>query len=197
MRRLTHKVSAESTANASITLPLDLRIKSRLRVTLDTGEDAGLFLEKGSILRGGEQLATEDGFVVRVNAAQEQVSSVYTDDPLQLAKACYHLGNRHIPLQIDTGMLRYQHDHVLDEMVRGFGLTVTVEMDAFEPEGGAYQTGGHGHSHGHSHDNDHEHNHEASHDQRHSHDASHSHSHEAGHSHSHAHDAPATAEHSH
>lgn len=197
MRRLTHKVSAESPANASVTLPLDLRIKSRLRVTLDTGEDAGLFLEKGSILRGGEQLATEDGFVVRVNAAQEQVSSVYTDDPLQLAKACYHLGNRHIPLQIDTSMLRYQHDHVLDEMVRGFGLAVTVEMATFEPEGGAYQTGGHGHSHGHSHDNDHGHEHEASHDHEHSHDTSHSHSNEAGHSHSHAHDAPATAEHSH
>lgn len=162
MRRLTHKVNTETT-DASVTLPLDLRIKSRLRVTLNTGEDAGLFLEKGSVLRGGECLSTDDGFVVRVNAAQEQVSSVYTNDPLQLAKACYHLGNRHIPLQIDAGMLRYQHDHVLDDMVRGFGLEVTVEMAAFEPEGGAYQSGGHAHGHAHGDDHHHSHDHGHSH----------------------------------
>jgi len=160
--RLTAKVATESPAIASVTLPLDLRLKTRQRVTLNTGEDAGIFLEKGAILRGGEKLQSEEGLIVEVVAADEQVSSVYVDDSLALAKAAYHLGNRHIPLQIESGFLRYQHDHVLDEMVKGFGLEITVEMAPFEPEGGAYQTGSHAHgshgdgahpqgSHGHNH----------------------------------------------
>lgn len=143
---------------ASVTLPLDLRIKTRQRVTLDSGEDAGIFLEKGAILRGGEKLTSEEGVVVEIIAADEMVSSVYVDDALTLAKAAYHLGNRHVPLQIEAGLLRYQHDHVLDEMVKGFGLSVVVELAPFEPEGGAYKSGaghshsGHGHgAHGHSH----------------------------------------------
>jgi len=156
--RLTAKIATESPASASVTLPLDLRLKTRQRVTLNTGEDAGIFLEKGAILRGGEKLQSEDGLIVEIIAADEQVSSIYVDDSLALAKAAYHLGNRHIPLQIDAGFLRYQHDHVLDEMVKGFGLDVTVEMAPFEPEGGAYQTGNHAHDgHGHSHDHGHNH----------------------------------------
>ena len=156
MIRLTSKIASDAVATASVILPLDLRLKTRQRVTLNTGEDAGIFLEKGAILRGGEKLQSEDGLIVEIIAADEQVSSVYIDDGLALAKAAYHLGNRHIPLQIDSGVLRYQHDHVLDEMIAGFGLQVTVEMAPFEPEGGAYQSGGHSHgrhsSHGHSHD---------------------------------------------
>ena len=97
--------------------------------------------------------------MVEIIAADEQVSSVYVDNALALAKAAYHLGNRHIPLQIEAGLLRYQHDHVLDEMVQGFGLDVTVEQAPFEPEGGAYKSGA-GHSHGHSHGHeDHGHSH--------------------------------------
>lgn len=148
MIRLTTKIDSSSDAAARVTLPLDLRLKTRQRVTLDGGEDAGIFLEKGAILRGGEKLQSEDGLVVEIIAADELVSSVYVDDALALAKAAYHLGNRHIPLQIEAGVLRYQHDHVLDEMIKGFGLEVTVEQAPFEPEGGAYQSGGHSHHHG-------------------------------------------------
>jgi urease accessory protein len=132
---------------ATLTLPLESRIKSRQRVTLDDGREAGLFLPRGSSLRDGDCLLAEDGTAVRVKAAPETVSQVRCDDPLQLARACYHLGNRHVALQIEAGLLRYQHDHVLDEMLQGLGLTVKVCQAPFEPEPGAY--GGHGHSHSH------------------------------------------------
>ncbi|MNM46951.1 Urease accessory protein UreE [compost metagenome] len=119
-----------------------------MRVTLDDGREAGLMLERGQLLRGGELLGDEDGReVIRVLAAAEQVSTVRCSDPLLLARASYHLGNRHVPLQIDAGFVRYQHDHVLDEMVRGLGLQVTVEQAPFEPEAGAYQSAPHSHSH--------------------------------------------------
>jgi urease accessory protein len=127
-------------------LPFELRQKSRLRVTLNNGEEAGLILDRGAILRGGDKLLAEDGRVVEVIAAQETVSTVRCDDPWQLARASYHLGNRHVALQIGPGWLRYRHDHVLDDMVRGLGFSVVVENVPFEPEGGAY---GGGHSHGH------------------------------------------------
>jgi urease accessory protein len=133
-------------------LPFGERSRSRLKAVLDNGEEAGLFLERGSILRDGDLLLADDGRVVEVQAAPESVSTVHTDDPLQLARACYHLGNRHVPLQIGTGWLRYQHDHVLDDMVRGFGLEVRAEVVPFEPEGGAYVThSAHSHAHPHSH----------------------------------------------
>ncbi|MFJ4374627.1 urease accessory protein UreE [Pseudomonas japonica] len=144
---LTRRVSdGEPTATA--TLNLDTRIRSRVRITLDDGRDAGLLLERGQLIRGGERLADEaGGEVVLVVAAAEQVSSVYCADPLALARAAYHLGNRHVPLQVEAGFLRYQHDHVLDEMVRGFGLDVSVEQAPFEPEAGAYQSAPHSHTH--------------------------------------------------
>lgn len=164
MIKLTTKIASDTVAQASVVLPLDLRIKTRQRVTLESGEDAGIFLEKGAILRGGEKLLSEDGLVVEIIAAEEIVSSVYVDDALALAKAAYHLGNRHVPLQVEAGFLRYQHDHVLDEMVEGFGLTVKVEQAPFEPEGGAYKSGAHAHTahshgHSHSHGSDEEHSH--------------------------------------
>jgi urease accessory protein len=93
-------------------------------------------------------LTTEDGSeTVLVVAAPETVSRVSIDDPLLLAKVCYHLGNRHVPLQIEQGWLRYQHDHVLDDMVRGLGVAVTTEQAPFEPEAGAYQSAPHQHQH--------------------------------------------------
>ena len=151
MLRLTRRIAATGDCRATLTLPLEHRIKSRLRVTLDDGREAGLFLERGAILRDGDCLTDEDGFVVRIRAAAETVSSVRCDDPLLLARAAYHLGNRHVPLQIETGRLRYQHDHVLDDMLRGMGLEVRVEEAPFEPEPGAYGEHGAGHEHGHGH----------------------------------------------
>jgi urease accessory protein len=127
------------------------RCKSRARHVLDNGEEAGLFLERGSILRDGDLLLADDGRVVEVQASEESVSTVHTDNALMLARACYHLGNRHVALQIGTGWLRYQHDHVLDDMLRGFGLEVRVELAPFEPEGGAYVSHAHANAHAHPH----------------------------------------------
>jgi urease accessory protein len=140
------------TADRLLTLPFGERSKSRQRAVLDNGEEAGLFLERGTVLRHGDLLLSDDGRVVEVRAAAESVSTVHTDDPRMLARACYHLGNRHVALQIGDGWLRYQHDHVLDDMVRGFGLSVAVELAPFEPEGGAYVASHAAHSHAHSHD---------------------------------------------
>lgn len=156
MIRLTQKITGPATPDTSVTLPLHQRIKSRLRVTLDDGRDAGLFLERGTTLKDGELLSGEDGVTVLVRAAAETLSIVRSEDPLLLARACYHLGNRHMSIQIEPGELRYQHDHVLDDMLRGIGLEVSVEQAPFEPEPGAYGGSADGHSgHGHSHDHHH------------------------------------------
>lgn len=141
-------------AMGSVTLSFDQRVKSRLKVELDNGEAAGLFLPRGCILKHGDRIVAESGEVVEVRAADETVSTVYVTDPVLMARACYHLGNRHVALQIDAGFVRYQHDHVLDEMVEGLGLSVISEQAPFEPEAGAYHGGGHSHSH---HESDHEH----------------------------------------
>lgn len=150
---LNRRIDAAERVDGTVTLDVDSRIKSRLRVTLDDGREAGLMLERGHLLRGGELLADASGsLVVQVLAAPEAVSTVRCDDPHLLARAAYHLGNRHVPLQIEPGLLRYQHDHVLDDMVRGLGLTVEAEQAPFEPEAGAYQSAPHSHNHSHGHD---------------------------------------------
>lgn len=143
-------------AYLSLTLPHERRIISRQRVTLDDGSEAGLFLPRGSSLQHGDVLQSDQGELIRVQAAPEKVSTLYCDDPWLLARACYHLGNRHVPLQIMQGLIRYQHDHVLDEMLHGLGLHVVVEQAPFEPEAGAYGAG-HLHSHGHDHAHSHDH----------------------------------------
>ena len=155
MLEIRQRHEGEAAPTATLTLPFDLRQRSRLRATLDDGREVGLFLPRGTVLRGDDQLLAADGTVVEVRAADETVSTVRA--PVQrLLRAAYHLGNRHVPLQIGEGWLRYGHDHVLDDMVRGLGLEVSCEQAPFEPEGGAY---GGGHSHGHSHDHDHGHGH--------------------------------------
>src|SRR5262245_34604330 len=139
-----------SPAAEQLVLPFELRQKSRLRARLASGLDVGLFLERGIVLRGGDLLLADDGTVIEVVAALETVSTVRDSDATRLARAGYHLGNRHVPVEIGSGWLRYGHDHVLDDMVSGMGLTVVVEQAPFEPEAGAY--GPHSHGHGHSHD---------------------------------------------
>ena len=146
MIRLTQRLAGGAgTPDATLTLPLEQRLKCRLRVTLDDGTEAGLFLARGTTLHDGDHLASREGFSVLVKAAPEAVSTLRTADPLLLARACYHLGNRHVPLQIGIGYVRYQHDPVLDDLVGRLGLPVTVEHAAFEPEPGAYA--GHGKDH--------------------------------------------------
>ncbi len=154
MIHLTKVLDAAQPHNAELRLPIDKRIKSRLRAQLEDGREVGLFLPRGLTLRNGDLLQSDDGLVVRIEAAPEPVSTVRSSNALALARACYHLGNRHVPLQVEAGWVRYLHDHVLDTMVRGLGLEVTFEEAPFEPEAGAYQGGSHGHSHGHAHDHD-------------------------------------------
>lgn len=156
MIELTRLLEKDQAAEARLTLPIEQRVRSRLRVELDDGRTAGLFLPRGTLLRGGDRLGSSDGLVIEVVAAAETVSTVYCDDIQQLARGAYHLGNRHIPLQVEAGWLRYQHDHVLDEMLEQMGLKVVVEQAPFEPEAGAYQQAAHGHHHPHSHAHSHD-----------------------------------------
>ncbi len=149
MIRVEKRLTVTKEHSASVCLPIDQRTKSRLKVTLDNGAEAGLFLPRGQILRGGDLLESTDGMVIRVEAAPETVSTVHSSDAHALARVCYHLGNRHVPLQIAATWARYQHDHVLDDMVKGLGLEVVVEQAPFEPEAGAYQSSKHKHNHDH------------------------------------------------
>lgn len=155
MIELTQLLDKNIKANGWLTLPIEQRVRSRLRVKLDDGRDVGLFLPRGNLLRGGDRLGNDDGLVIEIVAAPETVSTLQCNDPTLLARAAYHLGNRHIPLQIEEGWLRYQHDHVLDDMLRQMGLEVIVEQAPFEPEAGAYQQAAHSHHHSHAHDADH------------------------------------------
>ncbi len=160
MLTLIERLSDSAPPDATLTLPFQVRQKSRFRARLDDGREVGVILSRGEILRDGQCLRAEDGTVVRVRAADEAVSTLRSDDGLALARACYHLGNRHVPLQIGAGFARYLHDHVLDDMLRGLGLEVLSEQAPFEPEPGAYGGGhGHGHSHNHGHDPNHQHDH--------------------------------------
>jgi urease accessory protein len=156
MLEIRERIDGEERAELTLTLPFDSRQRSRLRVTLSSGEVAGLALPRGSVLRGGDLLRVSDGRVLRVISARERVSTVRSNVMRALLRAAYHLGNRHVPLEVGEGYLRYQYDHVLDGMVRDLGLSVEVEEAAFEPEAGAYaRGGGHGHAHGHAHGHDH------------------------------------------
>lgn len=155
MKKFTQILNHENvtdTPSVTLCLTMDERTKSRLKVTLSNGEEAGLFLPRGTILKEGDILQSEEGEMVVIEAAKEQVSTVYSDDTLLLARVCYHLGNRHVPLQIEAGWCRYFHDHVLDDMVLGLGAKVVVGLEKYQPEPGAYggKSGGH-HHHDHHH----------------------------------------------
>lgn len=129
---------AEGDADDSLTLPYQLRERSRQRVRLDSGREAGLFLPRGTVLRDGNVLLAEDGTKALVRAKEEPLSEVRFKDPLAMAKACFHLGNRHVPLEIASGRIRYNHDPVVDDMLRGMGLEIGTLMAPFHPEAGAY-----------------------------------------------------------
>ncbi|MFP7754756.1 urease accessory protein UreE [Thermodesulfobacteriota bacterium B35] len=141
MLRIIGRHSAPAREDTTLTLARDQRTRSRLRVDLDDGTEAGLFLPRGTLLREGDLLVAEDGTLIRIRAAAEPVSRVVCDDPLLLARACYHLGNRHAEVQILAGEIRYRPDHVLDRMLVGLGLRPEAATLPFEPENGAF----HGH----------------------------------------------------
>jgi len=129
-------------ADEQLILPFELRQKSRLRATSVAGTEYALLLPRGTVLRDGDRLRAVNGLVIAVQAATESVSTARSDDVTRFARVCYHLGNRHMPLQIGPGWLRYLADHVLDQMVTELGLTVVHEQAAFEPEAGAYHQHG-------------------------------------------------------
>lgn len=143
MLKLTEIAPSNALADDVLTLPFDLRQKCRLSAITDSGREVGLFLSRGQILRSGIVLTGSEGFKVQVKAAAEAVSVMHSNDALKFSRACYHLGNRHVPLQILEAELRYLSDHVLDHMLEGLGMVVSHEMLPFEPEAGAY------HSHDH------------------------------------------------
>jgi urease accessory protein len=136
-------------ADARLELPFELRQKSRLRTHLESGEDAWLMLARGEILRGGDLLIATDGRLVQVIAQREQLLHVECDTPCALARAAYHLGNRHVPVEVSDGYLRLAADHVLEQMLVGLGARVTMLEAPFEPEAGAYGAHAH-HENGHS-----------------------------------------------
>lgn len=141
MLQIDERAKDSKTVTTTLTLKFEQRQRSRQRVHLDDGRDAVLMLPRGTVLRGGDCLATRNGEIIAIKAAIEDVSNAFCSDPLQLSRAAYHLGNRHVALQIGVGWLRYLRDHVLDHMIEEIGLQIRHETVAFEPEAGAY----HGH----------------------------------------------------
>ena len=154
MLELTQRDLSDCPATSSVTLSFELRQRSRLRTQLDDGREACIVIARGQVLRGGERLRSSAGEVVLVNAAHELLSEVSSADARQLARAAYHLGNRHVAVQLGASWLRYVHDHVLDDMLRGLGLAVSSLAAGFEPEAGAYAAA---HAHPHAHGSQHEH----------------------------------------
>ncbi len=161
---------------ATVELDWDVRQKSRFDATDSTGRAIGVFLPRGTLVRGGDVLVLEDGSLVRVQAAPQEVLRITAcaqhGSPFDLTRAAYHLGNRHVPIELKPDHLKIEPDHVLADMLRAMHMTVVTVQEAFEPEGGAY--GSHGHAHGHSHSHDHSHSHEQD---AHSHDSNCKHDH--------------------
>ncbi len=159
---------------ASVELNWDVRQKSRFDATDSTGRTLAVFLPRGSSVRGGDVLVVEDGSLVRVLGAPQPVLVVRPcpehGAPHDLLRAAYHLGNRHVAVELKPDHLKLEPDPVLASLLRRMHLIVTEENAAFEPEGGAYE-GGHEHHdhHGHDHDHDHGHAHDHGHDHDHGH----------------------------
>jgi urease accessory protein len=146
------KPPEELDASGMLTLGFEDRRRSRMRLRLDDGREAALILPHGTVLRDGVQLRDpERGEVVTVRAAAQTLSVVHAEDGVQLARAAYHLGNRHVPVQVGDGWLAYEHDHVLDDMIQDLGLAVGTRVAPFEPEAGGYRHGDGTEEHRHEH----------------------------------------------
>jgi urease accessory protein len=167
---------------ALVSLDWDTRQKSRFDCTDNHGRQLGVFLPRGTAVRGGDVLVAEDGSLIRVQAAPQAVLRITHctahGSAFDLTRAAYHLGNRHVSIELKPDHLKIEPDHVLADMLRAMHMIVTEESSPFEPEGGAYAGGhGHGHSHGHGHAHEHEHEHSDGH----SHDRAHDHAHDHAH----------------
>jgi len=146
----------------SITLDWDVRQKSRFESTDSAGRQVGVFLQRGQVVRGGDVLVGEDGSLLNVQAAPQAVLRITHctahGTPFDLTRAAYHLGNRHVPIELQPDHLKIEPDHVLADMLRAMHLIVHEVQDSFEPENGAYGEHGGGHHH-HHHGDDHAHHH--------------------------------------
>ena len=180
----------------SLELPFEQRQKSRLHAKLASGEEVAVMLPRGEILRGGDLVTASDGRIIEVVAQVEKLAHVECETPQALARCAYHLGNRHVPVEVAAGHLRIAVDRVLEEMLKGLGAKVSHVDAAFEPEAGAYGGGhqhgemGHGgkiHEFGETHDHDHGHGHDHDHHHGHDHDHDHEHCDHPDHKHGHKH----------
>jgi urease accessory protein len=184
---------------ATVELDWDTRQKSRFEATDSQGRRLGVFLPRGSVVRGGDVLVAEDGSLIVAQAAPQPVLEVRAAQAFDLLRAAYHLGNRHVQLELQAELLKLEPDHVLAQMLRQMGLQVAEAQAACEPEAGAYAAGGHAHGHGqeHAHDQGHGHVHGPGCGHDHSHDHGHSHSHAHGQDHGHVHGPGCGHDHSH
>ena len=171
---------------ASVELGWDVRCKSRFDASDSEGRTLGVFLPRGTAVRGGDVLVAEDGSLIVVRSAAQPVLVVRHcpehGSPFDLLRAAYHLGNRHVSLELHADHLKLEPDPVLADMLRRQHLIVTEAMAPFEPEGGAYGAGG-PHTHGHSQGHDHDHGHGRHEAHGHGHDHDHDHDHGHGHGH--------------
>lgn len=135
---------------SAIELDWDTRQKSRFDGTDSLGKELGVFLPRGTLVRGGDVLVAEDGSMIRVIAAPQSVLRITPctshGSPFDLTKAAYHLGNRHVPIELKPDHLKIEPDHVLADLLRSMHLIVNEVSEAFEPEGGAYSAAGHAHT---------------------------------------------------
>ena len=140
---------------ATVTLDWDVRQKSRFDATDSQGRQLGVFLPRGTVVRGGDVLVAEDGSMVRVIASPQPVLVITHcsehGTPFDLLRAAYHLGNRHVPIELKPDHLKIEPDHVLADLLRAMHLLVREANEAFEPESGAYAPTSHGHGHDHPH----------------------------------------------
>ena len=151
----------------TVELDWDVRQKSRFDATDSAGRQLGIFLPRGTVVRGGDVLVAQDGSLIRVIAAKQPVLRITPcgahGTPFDLIRAAYHLGNRHVPIELKPDHLQIEPDHVLADMLRAMHLIVTPGNAAFEPESGAYasagQTGSHHHGQGHEDHDGHGHHH--------------------------------------
>lgn len=167
-------------AVAAVTLDFDARHRRRIRLEADDGTAVLLDLERAVALAHGDGLRLDDGGWIAVCAAPEELAEIRGTDAHHLLKLAWHLGNRHFPAAIEAERILIRRDHVIEDMLRGLGATVTHRVEAFDAEAGAYdhlQEGGHGHDHGHGHGHSHEHEHEHPHEHDHDHPHPHGHRH--------------------
>lgn len=154
---IRERISEPEAAAAKLRLAWDVRQRSRFRARLEDGREVAVMLSREGVLRGGDRLRAESGLVVEVEAAPEDLVEARSDDSLLLSRAAYHMGNRHVPLDIRPGRLRFQPDHVLEAMLRRLGLVLLECRAAFDPEAGAYGEHRHGDAHDHVHPHTHSH----------------------------------------